>query len=110
MREIGVLVGLRIRELRKRKGLTQEKAAERASVNATYYGRVERGDANVSLELLAAIAEALETPIEELVTIDGLPRDPGEITEELICALRALPEKDIRRLHRMYPLLFPSKP
>jgi transcriptional regulator with XRE-family HTH domain len=109
MREIAVLVGLQIRELRKRKGLTQEKVAERASVNATYYGRVERGDANVSLELLAAIAEALETPIEELVTIDA-PRDPGEITEELICALRALPEKDIRRLHRMYPLLFPSKP
>ena len=108
MREIATLVGSRIRELRKRKGLTQEEAANRAAVNATYYGRVERGDANVSLELLAAIARALEAPIEELVTIDA-PRASGEIAEELACALRALPEEDIRRLHRMYPLLFPSK-
>lgn len=42
-------IGERIRQIRKAKGLTQEELAEKAGINASYMGTVERGDRNISI-------------------------------------------------------------
>jgi len=52
--------GARIRQLRERKGWSQEKLAQAADLHRTYISGVERGERNVSLLNILAIASALE--------------------------------------------------
>ncbi|WP_410770305.1 helix-turn-helix domain-containing protein [Fontibacillus sp. BL9] len=58
------LIGERIKQLRKEQGLTQEELAEKAGVNASYIGTVERGERNISLETLEKIIQGLDVPME----------------------------------------------
>jgi len=108
MPDIAKQVGTRIREIRQLKKLTQEEVAEKSAVNATYYGRVERGDANVSLKLLADISVALGVSLVELMDV-GPAHSSEAMASELVEAIRKLPEKEVCRLYRMYPLLFQVK-
>ncbi|MDR6733472.1 helix-turn-helix transcriptional regulator [Sphingobacterium sp. 2149] len=59
--DIKIKVGLRIRELRKALGLTQESLAFKADMDKTYLNEVENGKRNVSLVNLQKIILALET-------------------------------------------------
>ncbi|MFC0212888.1 helix-turn-helix domain-containing protein [Paenibacillus chartarius] len=68
--ELPVLVGERIRNLRKAKGWTQEQLAEAATLHYSYIGGVERGDRNISLETLEKIINALNVPPTELFRFD----------------------------------------
>jgi len=61
-------IGAKIRERRKALGLTQERIAEYIGVSDIHYGRIERGDRAVSLELLERIAETLDVQVTELLT------------------------------------------
>ncbi len=56
-----------IRLKREDLGLTQEEAAEKASLHPTYWGSVERGERNVSLENIIAIAKALGCSPKDLM-------------------------------------------
>jgi transcriptional regulator with XRE-family HTH domain len=59
------LVGHKIRTIRKAKDFTQEELAEKAGLQYSYIGGVERGERNVSLETLEKIIEGLGiTPYE----------------------------------------------
>jgi transcriptional regulator with XRE-family HTH domain len=55
-----------VRELRLKRGLTQEEVAAIAEVHRNYYGEVERGLRNVSLENILRIAKALKVPPAKL--------------------------------------------
>jgi transcriptional regulator with XRE-family HTH domain len=56
---VAVDFGEHLRAHRKAQGLTLEKLAERAQLHWTYVGSVERGERNVSLFNIVAIAKAL---------------------------------------------------
>ncbi|MCZ2337439.1 MAG: helix-turn-helix domain-containing protein [Chitinophagales bacterium] len=58
--------GQRVRDLRLRQGLSQEKLAELASVHRTYVGMIERAEKNVTLTNVEKIAKALNTPLSTL--------------------------------------------
>jgi transcriptional regulator with XRE-family HTH domain len=60
-----VAVGMKIRAVRESRGLSQEQAAMDAGLDRAYYGRVERGEANVAALNLLKIAEALDTDVGE---------------------------------------------
>jgi transcriptional regulator with XRE-family HTH domain len=60
------LIGLRIKELRKRRGLSQDDVAERADTSPNYLSRMERGTENPTLDMLIKISEALEVDLWEL--------------------------------------------
>jgi len=51
--------GLAVRLRRTRQGLSQESFAELARLHRTYIGSVERGERNVTLKNICAIAAAL---------------------------------------------------
>ena len=62
---IRVAFGTRLRELRNRAGLTQEKLALRAELDRSYVGQVERGEVNISIENIAKLAAGLSVrPLE----------------------------------------------
>jgi transcriptional regulator with XRE-family HTH domain len=56
-----------LRAARRALGLTQTQLGELANVHREYIGRIERGSANVSIDILAALARHVhKTPIELL--------------------------------------------
>jgi len=62
------LFGKYLRELRLRRGLTQEELAERAHLHRNYVGGVERGERNISLINIVELARALSTKPADLLT------------------------------------------
>lgn len=75
-RAVRVRVGLNVRNLRTSRGLSQERLAERAKRPHKYIGQVERGEINVTVNKLAAIASALSVDIAELFA-DGSNNESG---------------------------------
>ncbi len=68
MEDVRLRFGKRIRRLRQSRGLSQEALADLAGVHRTYMGGIERGERNVSLKNLEAIANALSVSMAELLT------------------------------------------
>ena len=54
-----MIFGRRIRQLRTERGLSQEALAELASLHRNYVGGVERGERNIALINIVALAHAL---------------------------------------------------
>jgi transcriptional regulator with XRE-family HTH domain len=65
-------LGRAIRALRKQQGFTQESFALKADIDRSYYGAIERGEFNVTVDTLATIAGGLDVPIAELFGRAGL--------------------------------------
>jgi transcriptional regulator with XRE-family HTH domain len=61
------LFGSVVRELREGHGWTQEELAERANMNASYLGFVERGDNVPTLTIIIQIAEGLRVEPADLL-------------------------------------------
>jgi transcriptional regulator with XRE-family HTH domain len=57
-------VGNRIKEIRKEKGISQEKLALKAELDRTYIAGVESGKRNLSIKSLEKILNALEVSFE----------------------------------------------
>jgi transcriptional regulator with XRE-family HTH domain len=68
--QASVRFGARVRDLRKSAGLTQEGLASRASIDSKYVQDIERGDANPTLAMLVALAQAFGVSLAQL--LDGI--------------------------------------
>lgn len=64
-------VGNRIKELRKKLGLSQEEFAFKCELDRTYITSLERGKRNVSLENLDKIAKAFDMSLSEFFDFDN---------------------------------------
>lgn len=58
--------GVRIRELRQKTGLSQEKFALKIAMDRTYYASVENGRRNISIRNIQKIAKGLNISLSEL--------------------------------------------
>ncbi len=63
-----------LRRIRNEAGLSQEELAYRAGLHRTYISSIERGQRNVSLENIFAIAKALKVEPADLVKLIS-PKD-----------------------------------
>jgi len=61
-------LGTRIRELRSKRGWSQEAFADIAGVHRTYMGHLERGEKNVSFMSMARVAKALGITMSNLLS------------------------------------------
>ncbi len=59
--------GLKVRMKRFEMEMTQEEIAEKAGIHPTYLGSVERGERNISLENIIALASALKCSPKDLM-------------------------------------------
>lgn len=58
--------GKAVRRLRTEAGYSQERFAAAARINRGYYGAIERGEVNVSLETIERIVRALGVTVARL--------------------------------------------
>lgn len=66
MRRIEQLA-MRLRTLRERRGLSQEKLAERAGLSRPHLARLETGQHDPTLTTVEKLAKALRVPLTELL-------------------------------------------
>ena len=59
--------GERVRQLRKECGWSQEELAQNSGLDRSYMGGVERGERNIALRNIEALANALEITLSELM-------------------------------------------
>jgi transcriptional regulator with XRE-family HTH domain len=87
----------RIKQLREKRNLTQEQAAERAGIPLRRYQRLEDGDSGAKLEVAIKVAQALDTTVDYLagITDDDSPR-PDERRLNLIERVALLLERNDR--------------
>lgn len=64
--DVRALFGKKVRQFRKRLGLSQEEFAHRVGIDRTYIGGVERGERNVGLLNICRIARSLHVDPDEL--------------------------------------------
>ena len=65
--DIVIRFGLRVRELRKAKGLSQDAFAAQCGMDRTYISGIERGKRNVSLRNIEVIAESFGISLSNLM-------------------------------------------
>ena len=63
-----IQLGENIRSLREQQGLSQEDLAEKADLDRTYIGGVERGERNLTILSLLKIAGALSCDLAQILT------------------------------------------
>jgi transcriptional regulator with XRE-family HTH domain len=100
------MLGIRLRELRVRRGQTLRAVADRAEVSPSLLSQIERGDASPSLLSLAAIAHALAVrPADLLESVEHDPRSPvvrraqRRVIEDPQCRREYMMELDDPYLH-----------
>ena len=78
-------IGDVLRDFRLQKGRTLRQVASKASVALGYLSEVERGQKEASSEILASVADALDTPISVIMREVGdrlVFMDEGKIVEQ----------------------------
>jgi XRE family transcriptional regulator, regulator of sulfur utilization len=65
-KDIKRALGRKIREMRRAHGWSQEQMGEASDLHWTYVGQVERGERNLTLGSIHAIAKAFKIKISEL--------------------------------------------
>lgn len=92
--------GKRIKELRERKKLTQEKLAEKVGLDLQTISRIETGYYFTSFENLEKLAEALDVTMADLFNF-GHVKPKEELIKEINTELSVSSEKDVQRIHKL---------
>ncbi|MBK8172791.1 MAG: helix-turn-helix transcriptional regulator [Sandaracinaceae bacterium] len=96
MRDRSATIGARIREVRRNAKLTLEALAERAGIDPTYLGGLERGQHNPTVATLQRLAKALgvDAPamLDDLGSLSRLA-----LEKRLTARVKVLNDADLRR-------------
>lgn len=65
--DVLIKFGIKVKEIRNQKNLSQEQLAHLANVHRTYIGMIERAEKNITLLNIEKIAKALEVKINDLL-------------------------------------------
>lgn len=95
------MIGARIKEIRNKKGLTQEQLSERMEINPKYLSSIERGNENPTLNTLIRLSESLDVDLSEIFSFIQI-EDPGE-RKSMITSL--LDEADNEQLKQAFKVL-----
>ena len=89
------LLGARIKELRKAKGLSQEELSEKVGIDSKHLSRIEVGTSYSSLDTLGKIAQALGIEIKDLFEFMHLSRTK-DLTDNISKLLKEADEDKVR--------------
>lgn len=100
-------LGARIRFYRKQKGLSQEKLAELCRLHPSYVGQIERGEKNITVEILRRLSLGLDISMAELLQdIDTIHAADNHTLTEILELLLLLNDGDLKRIKRLLDDIF----
>ena len=73
-------IGQRLRQRRQELGLTREKMSELADIGTGYYGQLEVGTSQMSIDTLIKLSQSMHLPMEYIIYGSGY--DPGDASGE----------------------------
>lgn len=82
--------GVRLRELRLARDITQADLAEKAQVALSHLSKLEKGEAAPGLDLLDRLAKALNTTISDLLPRPSASADSGDQKEQVRIAFEVI--------------------
>jgi len=68
VQDLATVLGGRIRELRRKKGFSQESFADHCGLHRTYMGGIERGEHNLTIQTALTIARGLGISLSKLLS------------------------------------------
>ena len=98
--------GVRIRQLRNEKHMSQEELAFKAGISPAHLGQIERAVKNPTIDTIGKISSALDVPVTELFSSDRITPVPQNLTIGKINAqltdMSEEEQKDILRIIRIF--------
>lgn len=95
-----IMIGDKIRTLRKKMKLTQEQLAEKADISVAFLGEVERNEKSPGLDVFANLVIALNTSADYLLK-DELPSGQRYVDDETLRLLENVPPKHRKAINDM---------
>ena len=99
-----VEIGQRLRKRRQELHLTREKMAELADIGTGYYGQLEVGTSQMSIDTLIKISQAMHLPMEYIIFGSGYESGDASAVTDLLtrCTPRELKlAEDVLKLFLM---------
>ena len=104
--EIQDIFGLRLKDIRRHKGLTQEQLADLSGLSIQFIGEIERGKRNPSLTSLKAIAEAVELSVADLLNVDEFQMSTDEMRKFIINKIESADEAQLQKITNLLKMVF----
>ena len=104
-------LGERLRDLRKDRGLSQQRLGQRSGLSGKFIGEVERGEKSISIDSLYHVCVALDVPLGDLTDMGPTWRKRGSTPEleKLSALLSQLRNREhIRRAYEVLRAMFRS--
>ena len=91
----------RVRELRKQRGLSQQRLGSQSSLSGKFIGEVERGEKSISIDSLYKVSVSLGVPLGHLTNVQrsGVPSPDAEKIFALVVGRH--PRATVRRAYEM---------
>ena len=83
-----------IKKIRKEKGLSQQEAADKLTMNRVQYNRIETGKSDPTMNILQRIASVLEIDIVQFFETNKNGKEVQTINEPLLQKVKLLDELD----------------
>lgn len=93
------LIGLRIKELRRKRGLTQEEVAAQADITAKHLSSIELGKENPTLDTFLKLSSVLKVELWELLNY-GHEIKRKELQAKLTTRLKSLKEEELKLVYK----------
>jgi transcriptional regulator with XRE-family HTH domain len=93
-------LGRRIRSLRRSRDLSQEGLAEKAGISYKHLGEIERGKANVTIDIVERIAAALDMEMVELFDYEH-EGEVKELSRKINGLIKGASEGELRKVLRV---------
>ena len=97
-------LGLRIKQIRQSQNLTQDNLAEMVSCNTSHISNIENNHTKVSLNVLLAIANALNTSIDYLLS-NQYENSSMALDNEILRAIRNCDNEKKEKILKMIAIL-----
>ncbi len=86
-----VEIGQRLRQRRQELGLTREKMSELADIGTGYYGQLEVGTSQMSIDTLIKLSSSMHLPMEYILLGSGY--EPGDASAVIDLLNRCTPRE-----------------
>ena len=94
------LIGKRIKELRKQKGMTQEVLAESLKIEPRQLSKLETGKHYPSFETILRILKTFDITFEEFIMVEHLQND-DVLKDNLIITIKNLNSSELKNAYKL---------